>query len=257
VSLQTYSLFFFGHTVTSQNCSLDFDEGGAELQATLDHGFYTPTQYLAEVKRVLDAVGAHTYTPSLDRATRKVTVAATGNFTFRVTTGSRVGTSAFPMLGYTSNKTGAASYLADVATGSAYEPQHKLEDYVPPENNLDSVDEKVNESTAGEVEVVKFGNRRFMKCNIVWATDKSPTGNAKIKVQASAIANLRTFMEYLCTKAPVEFMPNIAAPGTFYSLRLESTRYNKAGTGYELKEYLSKKAPGYFETELLTFRVVS
>ncbi len=258
MSLITYSKFFYGHTITEANRAIDFNEGGSELQATLNVGEYTLTSFLAEIKRALDAVGALAYTVTVNRTTRVITISAGSNFSLLTATGSRAGTSAYSLMGYTgSNRTGASTYAGNVGSGSVYEPQFFLQDYVSPDENLDSVDEKVNEAPSGIVEVVKFGDRQFMECNIDWVTDKNPSGHPLIKVQASGKANLIAFMTYLRTKAPVEFMPDMATPATFYPMLLESTRANKAGTGFKLKEKIDEKAPGYFETELLTFRVVA
>jgi hypothetical protein len=257
MALSTYSLFFYGHTVTTENKSLDFDEGGSELQATLTPGEYTFTEFLSEIKRAMEAVGALTYTVSASRTTRYMTISAASNFTLRVASGSRHGTTAYTLMGFTgSNRTGANTYTSSAGTGSEYEPQYKLQDYVAPEDNLDAVDEKINEAASGVIELVKFGDRQFMECAFHWVTNKSPTGSTLIKLNTSAVANLRSFMTYLCTKAPIEFMPDIGSRATFYKLQLESTQANKAGTGFKLKEKVDKKLPGYFESGHLVFRVI-
>lgn len=257
MSLNTYSLFYYGHTVTELNRSIDFKEGGGEIQATLNIGEYSPTSYAAEWKRALDAAGGQTYTVTFDRLTRRLSATAANPFEFLVNSGSRKGSTAYTMGGFTgADLTGAATYTGDSPSGNQFEPQFYLQDYLAPEDNEDSVEERVNESAAGVIEVVKFGNRRFTEFNIEWATNKNPTGSSLIQVQADALNNLRNFLRYATTKAPIEFMPNKAAPATFHTLILESTKANKAGTGFKLVERKREKTPGYFDTELLTFRVV-
>ena len=48
--------------ITAANQKLNFDEGGAELTATITAGTYTPTTLCTEIKTQLDAAGAATYT---------------------------------------------------------------------------------------------------------------------------------------------------------------------------------------------------
>lgn len=257
MSLRTYSLFYYGHTVTQLNRSVDFDEGGAELKANLNVGSYTPTDYAAELKRALNAAGNLNYLVTFDRATRLITISADGFFTLRVQTGTRKGSTAFTMAGFTgADRTGALTYTGNAVSGELYEPQFFLQDYLAPEDNSESVDEKVNESASGVIEVVSFGERHSAEFNIVLATDKNPTGHRWLKPQANALNNLRAFMRYLKTKAPVEFMPNIADRSVFHKLQLEATKANKSGTGFKLKERIREKTPEYFDTETMTFRVV-
>jgi len=48
--------------ITTANQKLNFDEGGAELTATITAGTYTPTTLCTEIKTQMDAAGAATYT---------------------------------------------------------------------------------------------------------------------------------------------------------------------------------------------------
>lgn len=256
MSLTTFSKFYFGHTVTQLNGSIDFDEGGSEIQASLNPGDYSLEEYLAEVKRAMDSVGSLTYTVGVNRATRIITISSTSNFTLRAGTGTRVGTGAWAMLGYTAtNKTGASTYAAQNGTGSAYLPQAIVTDHVPAESNLEQNDAAVNESASGDIQVILFGQTRKIQMNIRLATNKTVRAEQRIiETQANGVDNLRAFMEYLVTKAKFEFMPDRSNANSFYKVLLDRTEQNRNGTVYELKEM--KNAPGYFETGKLTLRVV-
>lgn len=98
------------------NDALDFDEGGAELQATLTAGAYSATTLCTEIKTRMDALGALTYTVTYSDVTNKFTIAATGNFTIRWNTGTNAATNCADLLGYDDSADddgGSASFTAD------------------------------------------------------------------------------------------------------------------------------------------------
>lgn len=256
MSIQTMSAFYFGHTVTPLNASIDFSEGGSELQATLNIGDYTLEEYVLEVARALNAAGALTYTASVARATRFITIAATGTFQLLAATGTRIGTGAWDMMGFAAvDRTGAATYAGTLGSGEQYLPQHLLERYVEPENNIDKNDAVVNESASGKVVVILFGTTQFIEMEIKFATNNVISSvQTQIEYNATGVADLRAMMDYLITKAKIEFMPDRSSRNTFYKLILEKTPQNKAGTAYKLVE--KENQFGYYETGLLVFRVV-
>jgi hypothetical protein len=258
MSLSTLSKFYYGHTVGATNYAIDFDEGGAELQASIAYGDYTITEYLTAVKTALDSAGALTYTVTLNRTTRIITISSTSNFTLRANTGTRATVAAWAMLGYTtvSNKTGASTYAAQNASGSEYIPQALLQEHVPSENWLEKNDAVVNESASGIVQVVYFGDVRFIQFNIMYATNLTVrTIQGSIENQSGGLTNLRTFMDYITTKSKFEFIPDRDTPATFYKVLLDKTDESKNGISYKLKEL--KNGPNYFETGKLILRVVT
>jgi hypothetical protein len=255
MALSTFSKFWYGHTVDSTNYAIDFDEGGSELQASIDFGNYSPTEYLTAVKTALDGAGALTYTVSLNRSTRKITISSTSNFTLRTNTGTRASVSAWSLLGYTtaSNKTGASTYTAENETGSEYKPQAIMDMHIASENWLEKNDAVVNESASGVVQVVYFGDVRYIQGNIRLSTDITST-QSQIETQANGVANLRSFMDYGISKSKFEFMPDRATATTYYKCIFESTEKSKNGIAYQLKEL--KNAAGYFETGKIIMRVL-
>ena len=255
--ISTLSVFYYGYTITEDNLYLDFDEGGSELTAEISVGSYTPTEFAVALKTALDAAGALTYTVSFARATRYITISATGNFTIRSNTGTHVGTSPFSIMGFSTaaNYTGAATYTG-TASGSSYEPQYLLQDYIASTDYQEAVDASVNKTASGRVEVVKFGTQAFMECNIKFATDILQPSGGPITNSATGVSSLRSFLQYCVTKGPLEFMADKDTRSTYETMILESTPESQNGTGYRLKEMYDTGCAGYFQTGRLRFRVV-
>jgi hypothetical protein len=252
--LTTLSVFYFGHTVTTQNRSIDFDEGGAELQATLKVGDYTLTEYAAEIKRVMDIAGTQIYTTSINRSTRAISVSAPSNFTLRVATGSRIGTTAYTMAGFTgANRTGSNSYTGNLGSGSEYRPQYPVFNYTSTAHSLVKETASVNISAVGVTQLIYFGEGSRPEMNIRLITNQTGLKNAPFFANVNGVANALTFMSYLITKAKVEFMPDVDNRNLFDKLILESTRDSKNGTEFTL---LNMKTPEFYETGDLTFRKV-
>lgn len=260
MALTTRVAFTFGHTIDSTNNYINFSEDGGttELSATIETGSYYLNEFGDKIAQALNDIGDNTYSVSLDRATRKFTISADNNFDLLVTTGSQKEISAFSLMGFTADKSASDSYVADSASGSLYEPQAPIRDYVPFDNNQQSVQSKVNESSSGDnIEVVSYGNRKIMSLNIKYATDINVTGSDYLTNDASGVSKLRTFMEYLVTKAPVEFIPDNTDLTTYTPCILESTRSSSQGVGFELRELYSEGLAFYYESGLLDFRQIS
>lgn len=259
MALTTRVAFTYGHTIDNTNNFINFSEDGGvtELAATVDVGSYFLNEFGNKIAQAMNTIGDNTYIVTLDRATRTFTISADANFDLLVTTGSQVNISAFSLMGFTTDRSGADSYVGDTASGFVYEPQAPLIDYQPFENNQQSVQARVNESSSGDnIEVVKYGTRKIMSCNIKYATDLL-NGSEFITNDASGVSKLRTFMQYLVTKAPIEFIPDKTDFTTFTSCILESTRQSRDGVGFELRELYTEGLSFYFETGILQFRQIT
>lgn len=258
--LDAYSKFYYGFVITLENCFVDFVEpsvGPDELVAEIPVGSYSPTDFCLALKTALDAEGANTYQVSFNRSTRKITVSADGDFDLPIATGSHAGSTPWEMMGFAfTDLSGSDSYLGTLAAGDEYSPQFKLQDYVDPEDFQEAVDASVNESADGTVEVVKFGDRRFIQMNIMFATNYEVGPRSVVRENPEGVEDLRRFMQFLRNKYPVEFMPDENEPSVYHKLILESTPESGKGTGYRLKEMYDQDAPGYFQTGNLKFRVV-
>ncbi len=161
------------------------------------------------------------------------------------------------MMGITgSDKSGTNTYTG-TASGSVYAPQFLLQDYKGIEDMQRAVDSNVLKSASGKVEVVTFGTEKFMQCRIRLSTDLSQSSSSVIRNNATGVSDLRIFMQYITTKAKVEFMPDENTVATFSKMILESTEENSQGTGYELRERYDIGIPDYYDTSMLRFREVS
>lgn len=256
MSLKTHSKFYYGFEVTDLALYLDFDEGGAELTAELEVYSYTLEGIAAEFSRAMNAVGGQEYTVTVDRATRKLTIAAPGAFSLRIASGSHIGATAFGLGGFTGADVGPDTSFEGGAAGSVYSTQFILQSYVSSEHSRGAVYGTVNKSADGKVEVVKFGDERFMECEIKYVTDIDSGTGGPIRTNANGVLALNDFMQYLTTKGAIEFMADESLPDSFETFFLESTRDDNRGLKYQLREMYGRGLPGYFETGLLKFRVI-
>lgn len=256
MSLSTKSAWIYGLQVTESNNLLDFDEGGPELTAELSVGEYSFTDFLSEIARALNAAGALTYTVTANRSTRIITISAGSAFTLLGATGTHVGNDIFSMMGFAAADTASASsHAGSSASGSLYEPQFYLLDYVDFLDDVQSIDGTLRESTSGKVEAISFGKNYFMSCNIKYITNIKQS-SPWIDSDSSALVNARAFLDWCTYKYPLEFMANKSDVDTYTECILESTPESKDGFAYKLKELYGNNLIGYFETGLLRFRKV-
>jgi hypothetical protein len=252
--IPTLSSFYYGHEINASNNKVDFDEGGGELTATIASGGYTLTEFAVALQAALNDTGALTYTVTVDRATRKITIASTSNFELLVSSGTNVGTSAWALAGFTgADKTGASSYLGQSGSGSEFKPSFYLQDFVSKNDWQEAAYGVRNESSSGEIEVVRFGYKKRIQLNIVFQNDNaisSPTIES-----GSGLTALRSFMQYAIRLMPVEINYDRSTPAVFDKIRLESTASAQDGLGYKLKELYDVGLPDVFETEVMIWRV--
>lgn len=259
MSISTFSVFYYGHTVTASNQNIDFKDGGSgtEKTAAISIGTYSLSDYVVAIKTALDAAGTQAYTVSVSRTTRKITISASGAFSLLITSGSHVSSSAWSMMGFSgADQTGITTSTGGTGSGSEYLPQFILQDFIDKEDSYGLVDASVNQSASGAVEVVRFGTEQFYEMNIKYITSIAQPGMGPIKNNASGLTNARTFMQYIVTKAPIEFMKSVEARSTYDTVLLEKTSDDSKGVMYKLKEQTSKNLPGYYDTGILTFRVI-
>jgi len=245
----------YGHTVTSQNLYLDFDEGSGELTAEVNPGKYSLTEFAQEVKRAIDDAGTLTYTVTIDRSIPSLTISAGATFELLTATGSHAGASVFSLSGFAGpNRVGLSSY-SGAQTGSVYHPQFKLQSYVSSDDLRSSVEASINESASGELEIVTFGTRKKVEFNFKLITNILMDGLI-VKNNSTALGQTRLLMQYLITKSPFEMMYDEEDRNTFETLLLDSTTEDSKGTSYRLKEMYDRGLPNIFETGLMKFRVI-
>lgn len=255
MSLKTLSSFFYGHKIDSSNPWIDFSENGVtELSGETKIGSYTLTDFLDAVSVAMNEAGSQEYFINVDRVTRKTTISAALPFQLKVTTGGHAVISVFPLLGFTTDRTGSNSYESDVGSGLVYYPQFNLQSYVAFRDFIEAADASVNTSASGVVEVVSFGENRFMECNIRYATDI--IGQGVIENNPTGVSDLRAFLYYATKKNPIEFMEDRDDPIFFSACILDKTPSSANGTGFMLNELYSRGLANYFESGKLTFREV-
>jgi hypothetical protein len=142
------------------------------------------------------------------------------------------------------------------ASGSEYYPQFMLQSYVPPGNFVESVEATVNESADGRVEVVRFGTRNMIEMDIKFITNKTMDGSI-IRNNPTGLADALDFFNYVSQKKKFEFVPDVTSTSTYHKVILEKFPGNSNGTGFKLRELLSENLPDFYETGVMTLRVVT
>lgn len=256
MSLTTFSQFFYDLQITPDNLYLDFDEGSGELTAEVDLGSYSPVQGLTKIADAMTTAGTQAYSITLDRATRLVTISAPGPFDLLVSTGSSVGSDCFSTIGFNgADRTGSNSYTGDTPILSVYRPQFVLQDYIKPDHWQKLIDPTSKKTADGKIEVIKFGVETFVQMNIKFATNKKMS-NQVIKNNPSGVEDLAAFMQFAVTKSQVEFMPDLSDPNTYLTLILERTSEDQNGTAFRLRELYDRGLPEFFETGIISWRVI-
>ncbi len=261
--INTLSGWNYGHTIRLDNKYLNFEEDGATVNpktAILLEGSYTLSEFAIEIARALndESEVGNTYNVSVDRITRKLTITSDGtNFSLLVQSGNQSELSAFPLAGFSGlDLSGSNSYQGDLPSGSQFIPQFKLQDYTAFIDLQKTANASINENTKGDiVEVINYGNVNMMKCNIMFQTNITPQ-NA-IREDAQGVEKLREFMQYLITKAKVEFMEDVQnSPELFTKCILDKTSTDRKGLGFELKDMKGVGWTNYFTTDIIDFREV-
>lgn len=250
MGISTYSGFTYGHTITTNNQNIDFAEGLGELTAAIPIGSYSLGDFVLAVAEAMNLVGGFSYAASVDRSTRKITLSASGSFELLVTTGTNVATSAFPLMGFTTDRSPNPVHGSNDASGEFYTPQNLLQRFTDFQDNIKTINPSVRQTASGLVEVVSYGTVPFMECMIMPITDVTP--QLSIISNANAVSEFRDFMNYCITKAPIEFVPNVLIPNTFQKCILESTPESSSGVDFKIKE--NKKLFNWYESGALTFR---
>lgn len=251
--IETKSEIIYGIEITSENRYLDFKEGATSFSAELNPGRYTLATIARAVSTALNNAGLFSYSCSIDRATRKLTISASGSFQLIAANPPHSGNAA-NMIGFTADKTGF-NVTSDVGLGKIYTPPRYLQDYEDPENNLAAISESLNESANGTVEVFSLGEKKICEFNIDYITDNA-SAYSFLENIPGMIAKTRDLLTYLSKKGPVDFLPDKTKPEEFYTLIMEKNAFNSKGTGFRLFEMSGLGHIKMWETKTMTFRVV-
>lgn len=254
MSLETFSVFYYGFEFDADHQYIDFSEGGPQLTASVELGAFNPEDLAVKITTAMNVAGALTYSCTFNRTTRIFTISSSGTFSLLIATGTS-GAKAFDVFGfYGSNRTGSSSY-SGIASGFVYEPQFIIQDHISTDNFQRLVMPSVNKSADGSVEVIRFGTEKFIQANFKFITNKE-SDNRIIKNNQSGIEDAQDFLQWAIFKKPIDYMPDISIKTNYQKVILESTPDNKDGTGYKLKEMYDRGLPGFFETGTLVFRLI-
>lgn len=256
-ALKTHSQFFYGQTVTADNCFIDFTESAVAKTAEIAIGSYTLTDYLTAVALAMNNVLTATASVSINRTTGIVTLTFSSAVTLLGLSGPNSGQSALSLLGITATDYSAVTSVVGASrAGSMWRPQFPAQDYIPSSLSVRAASASVSKSASGRVSVQSFGQEKFIKANFQYITNIPQEPGFVCETDSQGVESATAFLEYAITKAPMEFMADRNDPATFESVLLESTPFDPNGVGFELKEYYDKGLPYYFETGRLTFRVI-
>lgn len=258
MALDTYSLFYYDYGITT-DVYIDFTEGAGPIKtAELYPGAYTLTDFATEVNRALNSASALTWSVSVNRLNRTLTISASGTFSLKGSSGPNVSNSAMPKLGLLSADYNNILTVTGDPIGSSYSPAFPIQDYLPSSLNSKAYQAAVTKSASGgRVSVQSFGLEKFIKGNIKYVNNYQQPAGFKLKNDPTAVESLVAFLDYCITKGPFEFMVDINNRDSYEKVLLESTQTSSDGIGYELKEYYDKGLPGYFESGSLTFKVIT
>ena len=255
MTIKTYSAFGYGHQIIVENNFLPFSENGVdELVGELRLEGYTIGDLADEMARAMNEVGTLNYTASLDRNTGLITIAGDSNFYLYVTSSSLSGASVYPILGFTSERSGSDTYEGNSRSGSIFYPQFYLQKYVDFVDFQSPTSSTISESATGKIQVVKYQDVNYMECNITLQTN-IPQSKDSIIRNANGYDELLAFMQYAVLKQPLEFYPNADdLEENVTECLLESTSTDSKGTGFKLIELYSRGFAEWFETGTIKFR---
>lgn len=256
MALSTYSKFYYGWKVTNLNRYIDFNDGSVKL-ATLAIGSYTAQELCNEVVKQMNAVSSLDFVCTFNRTTRRFTISSASSFSLLFGTGVHAAISPAPLMGYTNtDKTSATSHLSEGPGGYAFNPQFIIQSYRPTTNNRKSIDGVINKSANGTIEVVKFGDERFMSGELLFITNIIQNDISIIRTNTTGVEDYIQFIEFATEKNTIEFMPDESKLDVYQALLLESTESDTKGLDYDLIEMYDRGLAEYFRSGKLTFKLL-
>ena len=259
MSIQSFSKFYYGHLIDITNQNIAFDEGSGEINAIINPGSYTLDEFATAVQTAMNNVTATAViTVTVDRAERKITISSNLVLDLLVSSGATSESSAYPLIGFTgADRIGNASIQGDSVSGSEYKPQFMLQSYVPSAINVKSVESSVNKSTSGDLEVLNFGEEKFIEFDLKYITDNPRVADGKlIKANTNGVADAVAFFSDITKKRRFEFMADADNPDVFEKVVLESTGANSKGVGFKLEEQYKRNLIDIYEVNRNRLRVL-
>lgn len=257
MALETHSKIYYNYKVTSENRYLDINDGTDDVTIELSLGSYSPTDLAIHISSKLNENALGDYTVVFNRLDRKFTITNTINFSLLFATGINNAQSCAYLCGFdATDLTGASTYTSQSASGSSYSTQFYIQSYKPTSQNRRAIDGVVNKSASGKVEVVKFGNERFLEGELLFITDIIQVSTSIVRTNVNGVADYISLIEWLTEKSPVEIMIDENKPDEFQTFILESTEQDSKGLDYELIELYDRSLPLYYRSGKLKFKLL-
>lgn len=248
---------YYGWQITSSNRYIDFNDGAGVKLATLSIGSYNSQELANEIVKQMNAVSLVDFTCTFNRSTRKFTISSVSAFSLLFLTGVTFSQSVASLLGYTvTDKTAALTYTSENASGYEYKTQFIPQSFKNTTTNRKSIEGTINKSSSGVIEVIKFGNERFLEFELLFITNVIQNDVSIIRTNITGVEDYLQFIEYATEKNTLEIMLDESNPSDFRSFLLESTESDSKGLDYELIELYDRGLPEYFRSGKLTFRLL-
>lgn len=259
MAVSTFSVFYYGAEIVNEIRYLNIRENaGPEITVELRPGVFSLTEFAEMVETAFNNIGTLGYEVTVDRQKRFITItSASGTWEALIASGSLGLNQAWSYIGfvYGSDLVGADNYTSNSPIGEEFKPQFWLQDFIP-SNHFKKASEATQKKTAtGRVEVVTFGQEKFIEANIKFATNVKTDGKI-IRNRSNGRENLQAFMDFAITKNIFEFMLDENDRDTFETVILEKTMAESTGIGFKLIEMNSQQLPGFYETGVFTLRVI-
>lgn len=247
MTIKTRSAFLYDFEVLEADPNIYIDEGAGVLNIPATVGQYSAGDFITELETALNNGGTDTYSVTIDRVSRTITISSTGTFDVLPTI---TAVNTLTQAGFTIDALAQASHTGDSASGKVYKPQFMLQNYIPFLNDVSSVRGVVSRSPDGTTKASNFGTDRFMSTEFTFITNKSL---GVIEYNANGLQDARDFMSYAITKNDMEFLEDRDAQ-SFTKCVLESTSGSRDGLDYKIESLEKLGLIDVFRITSLKFR---
>ena len=257
MALEKHSKIYYGLKVTENNKFIDLVFNSTTYVVELSSGSYTTTDFVNHVASKMNETTGSDFTVTFDRDLRQITFFNTLDFNLLFSTGINSTRSAASLLGFNYN-----DYLSDNTytsvnlVGLSYSTQFYFQSYKSTTQNRKAIDGVINKSASGLVEVIKFGNERFMEGELLFITNIIQNNESIIRTNATGVEDYISLVEWMTEKYPFEVMIDESNPEEFQKFILESTEQDSKGLDYELIELYDRSLPLYYRSGKLKFRLI-
>lgn len=258
--IYSFSKFYYNTKVRGQpyNGSIDINEGLGDFTVLVPVKDYTLSTLAIAIQNALNSQGTLTYSVSVNRFSRLLTISADAPFTLLTNTGVTFGESIWDLIGFdtSADLTGSMTYTGISSVGSVYSPQFRLQSFVGPEDFQERNQASKNVAAIGTVvEVINFGIARYYEFDIKFITNELMDGKV-IRNNPTGHEDAIAFLKYITELNEFEFMEDENDPNTFSKVIVESMPGFADGTGYKLKELFDRGLQDIYETGIIKLRIV-